>query len=136
MKIKATHICFEVANFKTAMKFYGPLFKAAGFKGGFGDGKTYGGFTSGPFTLGISESKPRRVLRKAPTGKEVVVADHVGFHTGRRQDVYEITAAMEKAGFKPLFSAQEYPEFGGGFHGVTFCDRDNNVIEFSHRGKK
>ncbi|MCX5784402.1 MAG: hypothetical protein NTX59_01805 [Elusimicrobia bacterium] len=136
MKITATHICFEVSNFKTAMKFYGPLFKAAGFKKSFGDGKNYGGFSNGPFTLIIGAMKPRRVLRKAPTGREFVVADHVGFYTGKRQDVYTIEAVMLKAGFKPLFQAQEYAEFGGGFHGVTFCDRDNNVIEFSHRPKK
>jgi hypothetical protein len=136
MRIIATHICFEVADFKASMKFYGPLFKAGGFKKNFGDGKSYAGFHNGPYTLFIGATKPRRVVRKAPTGKEFVVTDHVGFHTGQRRDVYDIAAAMLKSGFKPLFPAQEYPEFGGGFHSVTFCDRDNNVIEFSHRSKK
>jgi len=133
MKIVAVHVCFEVVNFKASMKFYAPLFKAADFKKGFGDGKTYAGYYNGPFGLSIGAIKPRRVARKAPTGEEFVVTDHVGFSTGTQKDVYKIAAVMAKAGFKPLFPAQEYTEFGGGFHAVTFCDRDNNVIEFSHR---
>jgi predicted lactoylglutathione lyase len=136
MKITAVHICFEVADFKKAMKFYAPLFKAVGFARGFGDWKTYGGFRNGAFSLTIGDIKPRRITRKAPTGNEFVVTEHVGFYTGRRRDVYAIEAAMAKAGFKPLFPAQAYTEFGPGFHAVTFCDRDNNVIEFSHRSRK
>jgi len=38
-----------------------------------------------------------------------------------------------EAGIEPLFGAKEYPEFGTGFYAVTFCDADNNVIEFGHR---
>ncbi len=40
---------------------------------------------------------------------------------------------MTKAGIVPLFPAQECPEFGPGFYAVTYCDPDNNVIEFNHR---
>lgn len=46
-------------------------------------------------------------------------------------EVASFAMAMEFYG--PLFSAQEYPEFGRGFYAVTFCDPDNNVIEFGHR---
>ena len=66
-------------------------------------------------------------------GREFVVTDHVGFHPERREDVDAVAVAMEAAGFAPLFPAADYPEFGPGFHAVTFCDPDNNVIEFAWR---
>ena len=31
-----------------------------------------------------------------------------------------------------IFPAKEYPEFSPDFYAVTFCDADNNVIEFGH----
>lgn len=133
MEIKGIHVCMEVENFGEAMKFYGPLFAAGGFKKVWGDGKSYAGYGNGGYTLFIGATKPRRVTRRAPTGEELVVTDHVGFAVGQRRDVDAIDAAMRKAGFKPLFPAAELPEFGPGFYAVTYCDADNNVIEFSHR---
>jgi predicted lactoylglutathione lyase len=46
-----------------------------------------------------------------------------------------IVAAMQHAGVKPLFPAQEHPEFGPGFYAVTFVDPDQNVVEFGHRAQ-
>jgi predicted lactoylglutathione lyase len=133
MELKAVHICFEVEDFEKAMTFWGPLFAAGDFAKGWSDDKSYAGYTNKTMTLFISESKPRRVRREAPTGKEFVVSDHVGFSLARREDVDAMAAAMRAAGIEPLFPAQEYPEFGPGFYAVTFCDSDNNVIEFAHR---
>jgi predicted lactoylglutathione lyase len=133
MEVKAIHVCLEVADFQKAMAFYGPLMTAAGFTRGWSDEKSYAGFTNGAYTLFIGESKPRRVVRNPPTGKEFVVTDHVGFSLSRREDVDSIARAMHDAGVEPLFPAKEYPEFGPGFYAVTFCDADNNVIEFGHR---
>ena len=107
--------------------------KAAGFRRIGSDDVSYAGYANGSVTIYIGESQPRRVIRKPPTGKEFVVIDHVGFATGLRSDVDAIASAMLEAGVNPLFPAQEYPEFGEGFYAVTFCDADNNVIEFGHR---
>lgn len=115
------------------MEFYGTLFQAGGFIKGWGDGSTYVGYTLGFLTLFIGQSEQKRVNRLPPTGQEFVVTDHVGISLGTREDVENIAGAMLKAGIKPLFPAQEYPEFGPGFFAVTFCDTDNNVIEFGHR---
>lgn len=133
MELKAVHICFEVADFKKAMGFWDALFGAAGFAKGWSDDASYAGFTNGTTTVFIGESNPRRVVKKAPTGEEFVVTDHVGFSVGRREDVDAIAAATARAGISPLFAAREYPEFGPGFYAVTFCDPDNNVVEFGHR---
>ena len=56
----------------------------------------------------------------------------ISFSVGRREDVDAIASAMSAAGVTPLFPAREYPEFAPGFYAVTFCDPDNNVIEFGH----
>lgn len=133
MEIRTVHICLEVSDFKKAMGFWGPLTEAGDFVRGWGDGSTYSGFTNGTMTLFIGESTPRRVRRGAPTGEEFVVSDHIGFSVGRREDVDAIVTAMTRAGFAPLFPPQEYHEFGPGFYAVTYCDPDNNVIEFGHR---
>ncbi|MDD5307770.1 MAG: VOC family protein [Deltaproteobacteria bacterium] len=135
MEIKSVHICLEVADYKKSLEFYGPLFKAAKFAVSWTDEKSYGGYTNGTTTIFIGEAKPRRVVRKRPTGEEFVVVDHVGFSVGDRADVDAIAAAMAAAGVTPLFRAREYPEFGPGFYAVTFCDADNNVIEFGHRSQ-
>lgn len=115
------------------MAFYRPLFTAAGFSPAWTDDKTYGGFRNGSVTLFIGESQPRRVTRQAPTGQEFVVTDHIGLSVARREDIDVLATTMKEAGFAPLFPAQEYPEFGPGFYAITFCDRDNNVLEFCHR---
>ncbi len=133
MEIRAVHICFEVADFRRAMSFWTPLFAVAGFQKGWSDDKTYAGYSNGAYTLFLGESVSRRVSRQAPTGREFVVTDHVGFSTARREDVDAVASAMQQAGHQPLFPAQEYPEFGPGFYAVTFCDPDHNVVEFAHR---
>jgi hypothetical protein len=133
MKLMATHICFEVEDYSEAMKYYGALLGTAGFNKSWGDDKIYTGFVNFPFTIVIAATKPRRVSKTAPTGNEFAVTDHVGFYVPTRQDVCDIELAMKNAGYEPLFPAQEYPEFGKGFFAVTFCDADNNVIEFSSR---
>ena len=132
MELRTVHICLEVASFKKAMEFYRPLLQAAGFVEAWGDSATYCGFKNGTITVAIAESKPRRVIRQAPTGQEIAVADHLGFSVGSREDVDAIARAMATAGFTPLFPAKEYPEFSPDFYAVTFCDADNNVIEFGH----
>jgi hypothetical protein len=133
MKLIAAHICFEVEDYVQSMKFYDALLGTAGFTRSWGDDKIYTGFINFPFTIVIAETKPRRVSKAAPTGNEFVVTDHVGFYVPTRQDVCDIELAMKNAGYEPLFPAREYPEFGKGFFAVTFCDADNNVIEFSSR---
>lgn len=133
MKLVAAHICFEVEDYCEAMKFYGALLGAAGFSKSWGDDASYTGFTNFPFTVVIGATKPRRVAKSAPTGDEFVVTDHVGFYVPARQDIFDIETAMQHAGYAPLFPAREYAEFGKGFYAVTFCDADNNVIEFSSR---
>lgn len=133
MELRSVHICLEVSDFQRAISFWRPLLAAAGFAKGWSDDRSYAGFTNGSMTLFFGESAPPRIRRGSPTGQEFVVTEHTGFSVPRREDVDAIAAAMDKAGVAALFPAAEYPEFGPGFYAVTYCDPDNNVIEFNHR---
>lgn len=135
MKIEVGHICIESANFARAMKFYKPLFRVLGFKRSMG-GPGWAGYRNGKLAVFVSENRPRRVVRRRPTGQEYVVADHIAFNLTSRRQVNLVARSLDKAGFKPLFPAQAYPEFGPDFYAASFCDPDNYVLEFSSRQHK
>ncbi len=132
MKVEVGHVCIETGSFTRAMKFYRPLFRVTGFRKIMG-GKGWAGYSNGKLAIFVSEAKPRRVVRRRPTGKEYVIADHIAFNLTSRRQVNLVARALEKAGFKPLFPAQAYPEFGPDFYAASFCDPDNYVLEFSAR---
>ncbi len=133
MDIRSIHVGFEVTDFPQALRFWTPLLETAGLAKSMTDDLAYAGFTNGTISIFIAATNPPRVVSGRPTGEEFVVTDHVGLSLARREDVDAIAAAMERAGFEPLFPAREYTEFGPGFYAVTFIDHDNNVIEFGHR---
>ena len=127
--IKVGHICFEVGTIKKSLKFWAPLFEVAGFKEIMGD-DDFVGFSNGSFELFLCRSKPRRVKRLAPSGKEMVISDHVAFRVGKRGDVDAISHAMQGAGVTALFPPEEHRQFTPGYYAASFSDPDNNVIEF------
>lgn len=129
IRVDVGHICMEIANLRQSLRFYKPLLAAAGFRKIMGSGD-FAGFSNGRFEIFINTSKPRRVVRKAPSGKEFVVSDHLAFFVRGRREVDAITRILEEAGFRPLFPPEEHPEFTPGYYAVSFCDPDNNVIEF------
>ena len=132
MKLKLDHISLEVKDFTKANKFYKALVKAAGLKRLMG-GKGWVGYGNREFQLFLGVPDKPRVKRAQPTGEEFVIMDHLAFTLGSRKEVDTLAAALIKAGFKPVFPAQEYPDFGPGFYAVTFCDPSNNVLEFNFR---
>jgi glyoxylase I family protein len=133
--IAVAHICLEVANVKRSLKFWAPLAKATGLER-MRATDDFAGFSRGVFALYVCRSKPRRVVKKKPTGSEYVVADHLAFRVGKRGDVDELARRMRKAGFEPLFPPEEHSQFTPGYYAVSFADPDNNVVElYSLPGK-
>jgi predicted enzyme related to lactoylglutathione lyase len=129
MKIELGHLCIEIGDFAKAMEFYRPLFRVTGFKRRWG-GQGWAGYVNGGLSVFITETKPKRVVRRPPTGRESVVADHIAFALSSRRQVDLVAKTLEKAGFKALFPAQAYPEFGPDFYAASFTDPDNCVLEF------
>ena len=126
--LKLGHLCFEIGTLKRSLTFWEPLFQATGFKKIMGS-DDFVGFSNGAFELFLCRSKPRRVRRPPPSGKEMVISDHVAFRVSERREVDAIVGAMGQAGVTPLFPPEEHPEFTPGYYAASFCDPDNNVIE-------
>jgi catechol 2,3-dioxygenase-like lactoylglutathione lyase family enzyme len=122
------HIGIEVTSLNKSRKFYKTLLEGLGLKL-LRDTPEYLGFNNQNFSVWIGELKEPRISRKAPTGEEEVVFDHIAIHVKDKDAVYGIEEIMKKAGFAALFPGQEHPQFRPGYFAVSFCDPDNYVIE-------
>ncbi len=128
------HVGIEVRGLSKSKKFYKTLFEALGLRVVM-DTKEGFGLSNDDVAVWISEVPESRVKRKAPTGEEFVVADHLAFLVRSREAVYGIEREMKRKGFEALFPCEEHPEFEEGYHAVSFCDPDNYVIEVYTRSK-
>jgi catechol 2,3-dioxygenase-like lactoylglutathione lyase family enzyme len=121
------HISIEVSIVPKSIKFYDAVAKGLGLMQIF----TSAGWRSGTFMIWIGLSDVPRVFRKPPTAEEMAVAEHAAIHVTDRESVDAFDQTMREAGFKPLFPAEEHPEFGPSFYAVSYCDPDNFVLEVS-----
>lgn len=128
------HVGIEVTSLSRSKKFYKALFGGLGFKV-LMDSEDGLAFSNQNFSVWIGELKEPRVKRKAPTGEEFVVADHLAVQVPDKKAVYDIEKEMKKNGFEALFPCEEHPQFEPGYHAVSFCDPDNYVIEIYTRLK-
>ena len=128
------HVGIEVTNLGNSKKFYKALLGGLGFKV-IMDAEDGVGFSNQNFSVWIGEMREPRVKRKAPTGEEFVVADHLAIFVQEKKAVYDIEREMKKSGFEPLFPCEEHPQFEPGYYAVSFCDPDNYVIEVYTRQK-
>jgi catechol 2,3-dioxygenase-like lactoylglutathione lyase family enzyme len=128
------HVGIEVSNLSKAKKFYKALLGGLGFKVMM-DTEEGVGFSNQSFSVWVSELRESRVKRKAPTGEEFVVADHLAILVPDKKAVYGIEKEMKKSGFEALFPCEEHPQFEPGYYAVSFCDPDNYVVEIYTREK-
>lgn len=128
-KVSVGHICIEVSDITKSRKFYEPMLKGLGFQM-IMEEKDSIGFGNGSLSIFLGQPTVRRVERKAPDANESVIADHIALRVPDRETVNEVDRVMKTAGFEPFFAAEEHPEFVVGYYSVSFCDPDNNVIEF------
>jgi len=122
------HVGIEVSNLKHSRKFYEALLGGLDFKivMDSGDGV---GFSNGRFQVWIAEMREPRVKRKAPTGEEFVIADHLAILVQSKDAVDATARKMKSSGFEALFPCEEHPQFEPGYYAVSFCDPDNYVTE-------
>ncbi len=128
------HVGIEVSNLKSSEKFYKTLLEALGFNI-IMDTEDGVGFSNQNFSIWVGELQESRVRRKAPTGEEFVVADHLAILVQNKKAVYDIEREMKKNRFEALFPCEEHPQFEPGYYAVSFCDPDNYVIEIYTRQK-
>ena len=129
------HVGIEVTDLGRSKKFYKTLFGGLGLKT-IMDSKDGLGLSNDCFSVWIGELQEPRVRRKAPTGDEFVVADHLAILVDDKGAVYEIEKEMKKNGFEAFFPCEEHPQFEPGYFAVSFTDPDNYVIEVYTRQKQ
>lgn len=128
------HVGIEVSSLAKSKKFYGALLGGLGFKV-IMDTEDGVGFSNQSFSVWVGELRESRVKRRAPTGDEFVVADHLAILVENKKAVYDIEKDMKRNGFEALFPCEEHPQFEPGYYAVSFCDPDNYVIEVYTREK-
>jgi catechol 2,3-dioxygenase-like lactoylglutathione lyase family enzyme len=128
------HVGIEVSSLSDSKKFYKALLEPLGFNI-IMDAEDGVGFSNQAFQVWLGELRERRVKRKAPTGEEFVVADHLAVLVQDKGTVDAVERKMKNAGFEPLFPCEEHPQFEPGYYAVSFCDPDNYVIEVYTRPK-
>ena len=132
--ITVGHLGIEAKNLNQSKKFYKTLLEGLGFSV-IMDTNEGIGFANQNFSVWLGEMRDSRVERKAPTGEEFVVADHLAILVPDKETAYKIEAIMKQNGFEPLFPCEEHPQFEPGYYAVSFCDPDNYVIEIYTREK-
>jgi catechol 2,3-dioxygenase-like lactoylglutathione lyase family enzyme len=133
-QVTVGHVGIEVTSLSKSKKFYKTLLEALGFKI-IMDSADGVGFSNGSFSVWLGELAEPRVRRKAPTGEEFVVADHLAILVQDKKAVYDVERVMKREGFEALFPCEEHPQFEPGYYAVSFCDPDNYVIEVYTRQK-
>jgi catechol 2,3-dioxygenase-like lactoylglutathione lyase family enzyme len=128
------HVGIEVTNLSSSKRFYEALFGGLGFKV-IMDSEDGVGFSNENFSVWVGEMREPRIRRKAPTGEEFVVTDHLAILVQDKKAVYDIEREMKKNGFEALFPCEEHPQFEPGYYAVSFSDPDNYVIEIYTRQK-
>ena len=122
------HVGIEAKSLNHSRKFYRTLLEGLGFSV-IMDTEEGIGFSNQNFSVWLGEMRDSRIERKAPTGEEFVVADHLAILVQDKKTAYGIEAEMRRNGFEPLFPCEEHPQFEPGYYAVSFCDPDNYVIE-------
>jgi len=126
------HVGIEVSDLSVSKKFYRVLLEGLGLKMMMDTAEGVG-FSNESFGVWLGELRKPRVKRKAPTGEEFVVADHLAIFVPEREMVDAIEKKMKSSGFKPLFPCEEHAAFEPGYYAVSFCDPDNYVVEVYNR---
>lgn len=127
--VRVGHICLEVSDVAVAKRFYAPLFDELGFRT-IVDEEESVGWSNESFAIFLAKPEKQRVTKKSPSGDEFAIADHVALLLEGRNDVDAVAVFMKKCGANPLFPPEEHPEFVPGYYSVSYCDPDNNVLEF------
>jgi predicted lactoylglutathione lyase len=128
-RVSIGHVSLEVSDLVRSRKFYEPALKGLGFKTVLEQADA-SGYSNQSLSIFLAKPQSPRVQRKPPSEAEFAIAEHFAILLPDRKTVDETTELVENAGFKPFFPPEEHSEFAPGYYSASFCDPDNNVIEF------
>jgi|HubBroStandDraft_2_1064218.scaffolds.fasta_scaffold91370_2 catechol 2,3-dioxygenase-like lactoylglutathione lyase family enzyme len=122
------HLSLEVGDVARTKWFYDRFLGQLGFRR-FVEEPGYVAYTDGDLTLWLIKERSPRIRRRAPTGEEEVIAEHLAFHVDSAARVSAIEAALAKSDVYPVFRGEEHPEFRPGYFSATWVDPDQIVLE-------
>jgi len=122
------HLSFDVTDIDKTKEFADALLGELGFqlKVTMKDALCY---SSSQLDIWFGKEQTPRIVRDTPSADFDVVAEHTAFLVSDREKVVGIEKAMLAKGIKPLFPAQECPQFDEGYFSVSFTGPDNLVFE-------
>lgn len=122
------HLSFDVTDIHKTTEFFDTLLGELGFQRKFTmeDALCY---SNSQLDIWFAKEKTSRVIRSRPSIEQDVVAEHTAIMVSDREKVKAVENAMLGKGFKPLFAAQECPQFEEGYFSVSFVAPDNIVFE-------
>jgi catechol 2,3-dioxygenase-like lactoylglutathione lyase family enzyme len=123
------HVCLEVSDLESAKRFYAALFDQLGFELILEERDSVG-WRNGNLAIFLNKPMNQRVSRKKPRQDDFVIADHLALLVESPIEVNAVAAFMKSRGTDALFPPEAHPEFGPGYYSVSYCDPDNNVVEF------
>ncbi|MCI4320701.1 MAG: VOC family protein [Thermoplasmata archaeon] len=132
------HVSLEVSDVARTTWFYDRFFGELGFRR-FVQDTGYVAYTDGDLTVWLIHERSPRVKRRAPTGEEEVIAEHLAFHVESAERVQAVEDRLAKSELYPIFRTEEHPEFAPGYVSATWVDPDDIVLEVytvPKRGKK
>lgn len=122
------HLSLEVGDIARTKWFYDRFLGQLGFRR-FVEEAGYVAYTDGDLTLWLIHERSPRIRRRAPTGDEEVIAEHLAFHVDSAARVSAIEAALAQSEVYPVFRGEEHPEFRAGYFSATWVDPDQIVLE-------
>ena len=120
------HIVLHVGDLERSKRFYDSVLGFLGFKLEWEFGRVCG-YDNGETMVWIRETDAQGKKRKFRLGD--IGFHHYAFEFGKREDVDELYAFLQKQKVKIVDPPADYPSYGEGYYAVYFLDPDGMKFE-------
>jgi catechol 2,3-dioxygenase-like lactoylglutathione lyase family enzyme len=120
------HLVLRVKEFERSRRFYDLVLGFLGFKRKYNFAKT-AGWSNGKTLLWIGEADAEGKQHPHRIGN--IGFHHYAFELGKRQDVDDLYALLQKHKLPVVDLPADYPEYGKGYYAVFFTDPDGLKLE-------
>jgi catechol 2,3-dioxygenase-like lactoylglutathione lyase family enzyme len=120
------HLVLRVKEFERSRRFYDLVLGFLGFKRKYNLAKT-AGWSNGKTLLWIGEADAEGKKRPHRLGN--IGFHHYAFELGKRRDVDDLYALLQRHGITVVDPPADYPDYGAGYYAVFFTDPDGLKLE-------
>ena len=120
------HLVLRVKEFERSRRFYDLVLGFLGFKRKYNFAKT-AGWSNGKTLLWIGEADGEGKRHPHRIGN--IGFHHYAFELGKRQDVDDLYALLQRHRIVVVDPPADYPDYGEGYYAVFFTDPDGLKLE-------